>query len=695
VVKPILLTFLLVAALPMSASEQLPKAAAPDEAAQEAASKLIADVYKSDYDNAKTAKQKIELARKLLAEGVATKDDSVNRFVLLRLAKDIGAQYGDITIAFEAVEQIQREFDIDALKLKADAASTAVKAAKLSKDSQVCLELLAPHIDQAISEDRYDLAAMFSKLALTCARETKDSDLIRQHVLISKKIEKASVAFETVRDAKSTLETEPTDPASNFAFGKFVCLYKDDWPRGLAMLALGNDEEVKSAAEMELQTEPDLVILGDRWWQIAEKMQGAEKASAREHACGFFQKALPSLTGLTKARVERLVALVPASKSSVSGQPKPKLPTGSTSGQRNAKPQTDDKWRMLISDIGTYKAHWKNGDNRGNYFYDAESNSININSPWQLGVISSDQSWTEFYFDVTVQSISFGSFDMKVNGVSFRLDDAFKQLPGRFPVRVVFNPDKNLAIIYVGTDIASQSTITDARWNANLRCEFSSNGGQIAKVQLTNVKLSPVSTNDDQTNRSSETAMPAVNASSRPTTDSKHKSGNASKSSTKGSFSTPDKSWTMLISDVLTYKSRWKSGDNRGSYFYDANANAINMDSYLQLGSVSVEQSWTEFYFEVSGPGLSLGRLDIRINGVTFKLGDAVKNSSGKVPIRIVYLPEQSQATAYVGDEVASQATIANEKWNAVFRCDFSSDSAQNIKLQLLNLQLRPSAVKK
>src|SRR5687768_1826049 len=80
----------------------------PDDVSQKAAVKLVAEVYKADYDSANTPEQKAALAKRLLGEGVATKDDPAGKFVLLRIAKDIATQQGDLNTAFGAVDQIAR-----------------------------------------------------------------------------------------------------------------------------------------------------------------------------------------------------------------------------------------------------------------------------------------------------------------------------------------------------------------------------------------------------------------------------------------------------------------------------------------------------------------------------------------------------------------------------------------------------------
>src|SRR5262245_24774441 len=110
-----------------SALASEPKRPIPDQAAQKSALAIVTDVYKPDYAKAKTPAQKIELAKKLLTDGAATKEP-VSRFVLFRVARDIAAQQGDLATAFDAIARIDAEFATDELQMKVEAGNAAAKA---------------------------------------------------------------------------------------------------------------------------------------------------------------------------------------------------------------------------------------------------------------------------------------------------------------------------------------------------------------------------------------------------------------------------------------------------------------------------------------------------------------------------------------------------------------------------------------
>jgi hypothetical protein len=296
---------LLLTTLPVSAQTVPPKAAIPADDAQKATVSVIAAVYKPDYEKAKTTPQKIELAKKLLNEGTATRDDVVGRFVLWRIARDIAAQQGDLALAFNAIGRMSEEFEIDRIQMRIDAATVAVKVPKLAKDHQAIAAMLAPIIEEAIAADRYPQATTLAELTLVCAREGRDLERAKHMALKSKEIEEIAAEFEKVQEATAVLRNRPTDPAANFAVGKFLCFVKGDWRQGVTMLALSDKEdEVRAAALLELGAKPDGLQLGDAWWKIGESLEGMSKARSQAHAAQWYRQSLGGLSGLTKARVE-------------------------------------------------------------------------------------------------------------------------------------------------------------------------------------------------------------------------------------------------------------------------------------------------------------------------------------------------------------------------------------------------------
>ena len=113
-----------------------------------------------------------------------------------------------------------------------------------------------------------------------------------------------------MKEAAAVLDKKPDDAAANLTVGKYYCFQKGDWEKGLPMLALGQDETLKAVAAQEIAgvTKPDdQVKVGDAWWDLAEKEQGRVQATLRGRANYWYQQALPELSGLAKAKLEKRI----------------------------------------------------------------------------------------------------------------------------------------------------------------------------------------------------------------------------------------------------------------------------------------------------------------------------------------------------------------------------------------------------
>ncbi|WP_254507582.1 hypothetical protein [Anatilimnocola floriformis] len=293
------------------AQEPRAKLPVPSEAALAESARVVAEVYKADYEKAKTPAAKVELAKKLLTEGVATKDDPPGQYVLFRIARDIYSQQGDLPGALEAVRCITAEFTVDAMQLKVDAATAAAKASKPAKAQLACAEQLLSLVNETVAADQYPHAKSIAELAVVCARGAESVELIKRATLKAKEVDDIAAAFLAVQQARETLDAKPTDPEANQAVGKFLCCVKGDWPRGVSMLALGSDNDFKAAAILELEAKPDSLKVGDAWWKVSESLEDLGKQRTQMHAASWYRRAIPMLSGLTKAKVESRLKSLP------------------------------------------------------------------------------------------------------------------------------------------------------------------------------------------------------------------------------------------------------------------------------------------------------------------------------------------------------------------------------------------------
>jgi hypothetical protein len=246
----------------------------PDESAQEAALELVTEVYKADYEQAKSRKQKGALAKKLLQEGVATEDDPTGRHVLLCAARDIAAERGDVDTAYQAIAEIDRSYEVDVVKMKAATLADAAKALREPDEHRQLVRRFLWLIDEAVTADRYDIAKPLGEIAFSSARTARDADLISFVRRRNEEVKKVEREYEKVQSAMDVLKTKPTDPEANLTVGKFHCFLKSQWAAGVLRLALGSDETLTALAAMELDENPVHLELGDRCWEVSLREEG-------------------------------------------------------------------------------------------------------------------------------------------------------------------------------------------------------------------------------------------------------------------------------------------------------------------------------------------------------------------------------------------------------------------------------------
>jgi hypothetical protein len=101
--------------LPVLAQDKSP---VPSDVEQAKALRLLRDIFKAEYDDAQTAEQKSQLAKKMLEQASQSKADSLSYYMLLRVARDIAVTAGDAGTAIQAIDRMAETYKIDAVQLK-------------------------------------------------------------------------------------------------------------------------------------------------------------------------------------------------------------------------------------------------------------------------------------------------------------------------------------------------------------------------------------------------------------------------------------------------------------------------------------------------------------------------------------------------------------------------------------------------
>jgi len=280
----------------------------PDAAAQAKARELIRDVYGKEYEAAKTPAERLALARKLLDAAAGAKSDLPSHFVLLRIAKDVAVLAGDAGTAREAVDQIVGTFEVDPIQTTVDCLEAVAGTAKSSSQHAALAEQAFSLIDEAAAADDFKAAGKLCEIARESARRARNYTLTKEIAARLKTIEAAEAGYAEYEKALVRLEQSPTDPGANLSAGRYLCLVKGDWEKGVAMLALGSDEALKAVARKDLKgasSAAEQVALGDAWWELAQTREHGQKEMLLRAGSWYGEAKAGSLSGLALTKVQK------------------------------------------------------------------------------------------------------------------------------------------------------------------------------------------------------------------------------------------------------------------------------------------------------------------------------------------------------------------------------------------------------
>jgi len=284
----------------------LQQAPVPDVEKQKQAEAIVRDVFKTEYAK-KTTPERVALARKLLAQAQETSDDPISRFVLLREAREVAAQAGDLATVMKAIDATGKSYDVEPLSLKAAAYLAVGKVARTTEELKALGGAYLDLADEAGQRNQFEIAKQAAESAAALARRAKDLPMASRADAKAKEAGDRREKFAKVKVAQETLAASPDDLEANLLVGQFECWVKGDWEQGLPLLAKGSDAALSALAREDLASPSDAsarIKVGDGWWELAEKAEASHKARMQERARHWYRQAVAEAQGLSKAKLE-------------------------------------------------------------------------------------------------------------------------------------------------------------------------------------------------------------------------------------------------------------------------------------------------------------------------------------------------------------------------------------------------------
>lgn len=141
----------------------------------------------------------------------------------------------------QAVDLIGANFAIDALSVKEKVLARFAASGSDPARVQSFLENVDVVVDSALAEDRYALALeLLNTAQRLCQKPQGRSHRKRIHDRRAQ-VQELLDQWDAVQQAQATLKTSPADAAAHLVLGRWYCLAKADWPKGLSYLAKGSD----------------------------------------------------------------------------------------------------------------------------------------------------------------------------------------------------------------------------------------------------------------------------------------------------------------------------------------------------------------------------------------------------------------------------------------------------------------------
>ena len=292
---------------PKADDEQPKRQPVPSTALQQATASQVEEVYK--LADARKPEEQIKRAKDLanMAQE-ATKPEE--QFVLLRKAAELAGDAGDTALMFQMVNRLGERFELDALNVKAKLLAKLAAKANDAERIKSLVEGSDALIDQAVAEDRFDLALDWVNAVSRLCQKREGAPFRKQVLLRRKAIQTSQQEAKKVGQALEAARANPQDAEANLTVGKLYCFTKGDWAKGLSYLAKGSDENLKMLALQESNSPPSdtegEVKLADAWWNIAQAVKGKVRGAILLHAGMWYQRAQVTLpVGLVKARVAK------------------------------------------------------------------------------------------------------------------------------------------------------------------------------------------------------------------------------------------------------------------------------------------------------------------------------------------------------------------------------------------------------
>ena len=154
---------------------------------------------------------------------------------------------------------------------------------------------------------------------------------------------------------------------------------------------------------------------------------------------------------------------------------------------------TQFNFTELLNSQESFLTYFRQGDDRGEFFYDAQAATLRSSGPYELARFQVGRRWTEIQFEIKVSALSFGSFNVQLtNGTNqyvIKLDGALAVGPNWRTVRIAYDEVTRTLNAFIDGVQSKQASVVATNWNSSFDCTLASGGGQNAIITLRNARV--------------------------------------------------------------------------------------------------------------------------------------------------------------------------------------------------------------
>ena len=296
--------------------EPVQKLPVPAEAAQTQALATVKQLFEKEYESTQ-ASTRLGLAARLIRQARESREQPTEQYVMLCEARALAERQGDCAIALLAVDELAKRFEVSGAEMKRETLALSLRHARTSASVAMIAEAALRAGDASLADGQTETWSTLLNQLKGAATKKGGPPLVQMIDEGQKRLEALAALYQGEKAAAKALEADPADPAANLELGRFYCLAKADWDKGLPMVAKGAQGPLPPLAAKLVAQRGDVasqLAMADGWWSLAEKERSGMKALLAAAARYWYQQAQPRLAGADLARVQERLTNEPGAR---------------------------------------------------------------------------------------------------------------------------------------------------------------------------------------------------------------------------------------------------------------------------------------------------------------------------------------------------------------------------------------------